>query len=159
MGKGEDLLNGLECLAIRFFEINDLSQVLMVEKESFHPGQQYDESVFMRYLDMKHVFLVADLCGKIIGYVLGFVEDSSIAHLASIAVSPSYRGLGIGRRLLEEFEKKATALGAKRIVLEVSKSNTVALNMYVKKGYRIVRRIPKYYGDEDAYLMIKDFKS
>jgi len=67
--------------------------------------------------------------------------------------------LGIGRWLLEEFEKKATALGAKRIVLEVSTSNTVALNMYVKKGYRIVRRIPKYYGDEDAYLMIKDFKS
>jgi len=158
MEKGEPLLNGLECLEIRPFKINDLSQVLMVERESFPPGQQYDEFVFKHYLGMKHIFHVADLCGKIIGYVLGFVQDSSTAHLASIAVSPAYRGFGIGKRLLEEFEWKATALGAKRIVLEVSVSNIVALNMYVKRGYKIVRRIPRYYGNEDAYLMIKDFK-
>lgn len=77
-------------------------------------------------------------------------------HLASIAVRPLFRRRGIGERLIEEFESIAREKGAKKIVLEVRVSNVVALNMYRKRGYRVVKRLPRYYGFEDGYYMVKD---
>lgn len=147
------------CLKIRVFQPSDLDNVLAVEKECFSELEMYDESTFTYYLRMENIFLIAEWCGKTIaGYALGFFEDPVTAHLASIAVRPLYRGMGIGGRLIEEFESKAREKGAKKIVLEVSVSNVIALKMYQKRGFQIVRRLPRYYGSEDAYFMAKDLK-
>ncbi len=145
-------------LVIREFNEKDLEQVLEIEENSFPPGQRYTGKIFIDYyLKYPKLFLVAEENGRVIGYVIGaYIED--LGHIVSIAVHPCCRGRGIGDKLLKMIEKKLIDLGVKYIVLEVAISNNIALKMYIKNGYQIARILYKYYGDEDAYLMIKQVK-
>ena len=51
-------------------------------------------------------------------------------------VSDDVRGLGIGRRLLNELEARARAAGARSIRLETNRSLTEAIALYRASGYR-----------------------
>jgi putative acetyltransferase len=55
-------------------------------------------------------------------------------HIRSIFVSPTYRGKGIGRQLLEH----AIAHAKGELSLDVVKSNVIAKNLYSHYGFKIV---------------------
>ncbi len=80
------------------------------------------------------------------------------AHIATIAVHPNFRQLGIGKLLLQTSMQAAFAEGARIYHLEVRAGNLVAQKMYTQFGYAIVGRRPGYYKDtgEDALLMTLD---
>ena len=100
-------------------------------------------------------FLVAELEGGLVGYVVADRwHDHN--HLVSIAVHPHNRRTGVGEALLAELEE---ILGSGRLRLELRKSNLVALQFYLAKGFERVGRRPGYYGDgEEAILMEKRVK-
>jgi ribosomal protein S18 acetylase RimI-like enzyme len=64
------------------------------------------------------------------------------AFLASIAVAPSARGAGLGRRLLQEFEEQARARGADCLRLEVEAEAAAALALYESRGFRPIAGAP-----------------
>jgi ribosomal-protein-alanine N-acetyltransferase len=97
---------------------------------------------------------VAELDGRIAAMlVLWLVVDE--AHIATIATHPDFRRRGIGERLMMEALVSARAEGGERAFLEVRESNQAAQAMYLKYGFEVVGRRPKYYQDnqEDAILM------
>ncbi len=112
-------------------------------------------------------FLVAEVEGRIVGYVMtrveygpGYVVPEPMVrkgHIVSIAVLPEFRRRGIGTRLMEEAMRVLRDVyGCKEVYLEVRVSNTPAIRLYEKLGFRKVRVIPMYYLDgEDAYLMAR----
>jgi ribosomal protein S18 acetylase RimI-like enzyme len=53
-------------------------------------------------------------------------------------VSPSVRGLGLGRRLLCELEDRARARGVRLMRLETKDELSEAIRMYEASGYREV---------------------
>jgi len=53
-------------------------------------------------------------------------------------VSPTVRGLGLGRRLLTELEAHASAHGARTVRLETNRTLTEAIGLYRSAGYREV---------------------
>jgi ribosomal protein S18 acetylase RimI-like enzyme len=53
-------------------------------------------------------------------------------------VSPSVRGLGVGRRLLAELEAVSAATGATSVRLETNAALVEAIEMYRRAGYREV---------------------
>ncbi len=57
-------------------------------------------------------------------------------YLQFIAVEGDARGDGIGTMLITEYERQAKAIGAKRLCLDVSTGNEVALRFYDRHGYR-----------------------
>ena len=79
-----------------------------------------------------------------------------------IAISTNIKFLrkGIGSELLYRLFKKAKSNSIKKIFLEVSNQNLVAIKMYKKSGFYQVGLRKKYYvtlsGFEDALIMIKD---
>jgi len=77
------------------------------------------------------------------------------AHVATLAVHPNWRGLGLGELALLALLERGVELGAKRATLEVRVSNLTAQNLYFKCGFEIVARNKRYYADndEDAYIM------
>ncbi len=77
------------------------------------------------------------------------------AHVATIAIHPDYRGLGLGRRLLARGLLAAYQRGARLAYLEVRRSNRVAQNLYEQFGFWVAGERPRYYQDnnEDALLM------
>lgn len=58
-----------------------------------------------------------------------------LLNLHDLAVEPSHRRSGIGRRLLAAVEERARALGCCRITLEVRGDNRVAQGLYRSVGF------------------------
>lgn len=84
------------------------------------------------------VLFVAEESGDWIGLVGGFLGESEgerCADLISMWVSPSYRGRGIGRRLVERLVGWARERGARRVILWVTETNAAAIGLYARCGF------------------------
>jgi GNAT superfamily N-acetyltransferase len=70
------------------------------------------------------------------------------AELKRMWVASSVRGLGLGRRLLAELERRATEHGCRAVRLETNRSLVEAIAMYRSSGYREVAAFnDEPYGD------------
>ena len=83
-------------------------------------------------------FLVATLHDEPVGCgALKFHGDGP-TELKRMWVSPAVRGLGVGRRLLEQLERRTLEHGSRVIHLETNKALAEAVAMYRSYGYREV---------------------
>jgi len=82
-----------------------------------------------------------------------FIIDE--VHVATFAVHPAYRRLGIGRKLLAHALLHSAYKGANTAMLEVRRSNLGAQALYQQFGFTEVGVRARYYCDnnEDALLM------
>jgi len=146
---------------IRKFRPEDLNQVIYINRTCL--PENYSTYFFVDlYKNFPETFIVAEEDGQVVGYIMcriesGFSRFSLIkrGHVISIAVLPGYRRKGIGEALLREaLQAMATHYGVKECYLEVRISNTPAINLYRKIGFKIEKTIRRYYADgENAYLM------
>jgi DNA-binding MarR family transcriptional regulator/GNAT superfamily N-acetyltransferase len=84
------------------------------------------------------VFLIATLRGEPVGCgALKFHGDEP-TELKRMWVAAAARGLGVGRRVLEELERRAAHHGTTTIRLETNRALTEAVAMYRSAGYRSV---------------------
>ncbi len=84
--------------------------------------------------------IVARLDGKPIGCgALKFHGDAP-AELKRMWVAPRARGLGVGRRLLQELERHARDAGVTIVRLETNHALTEAIALYRRSGYVEVER-------------------
>ena len=85
----------------------------------------------------------------------GFWVMLDEAHIIAIAVRKPYRRQAIGEGLLLCVIDMATSLRTRLLTLEVRASNHPAQQMYLKHGFHVVGKRPRYYSDnqEDAVLM------
>jgi DNA-binding MarR family transcriptional regulator len=82
-------------------------------------------------------FLVMRLHGRPVACG-GFKRDGDAAYLKRMWVSPDARGLGLGRRLLQELQARARASGYRVARLETQRSLKEAQQLYRSTGYREV---------------------
>ena len=141
-------------LQIRRMSLADVGEVQQIDQLSF--SLPWPERSFRFELTQNPTTRawVAELDGRIAAMlVLWLVVDE--AHIATIATHPDFRRRGIGERLMMEALVSARAEGGERAFLEVRESNQAAQAMYLKYGFEVVGRRPKYYQDnqEDAILM------
>jgi ribosomal-protein-alanine N-acetyltransferase len=91
---------------------------------------------------------------RLVGYAgLWALHDE--AHISTIAVHPSWRGMGIGEALLIRLIEYALRASLSFITLEVRPSNGVAQHLYWKYGFVETGIRHAYYPDnrEDAIIM------
>jgi DNA-binding MarR family transcriptional regulator/GNAT superfamily N-acetyltransferase len=86
------------------------------------------------------LLLVAYLRDEPIGCGAVKHHDCASADIKRMWVSPSARGLGLGRRLLGELEACAARHGATAVRLETNRALTEAIALYRSAGYREVPR-------------------
>lgn len=66
-----------------------------------------------------------------------------LLNIHDIVVSPAYRGLGIGRSMLEKVETIARAKGCCKLTLEVLEGNRIAQAAYRRFGFQEYELDPK----------------
>jgi DNA-binding MarR family transcriptional regulator/GNAT superfamily N-acetyltransferase len=89
------------------------------------------------YVEPAGLFVIARLQGDPIGCgALRFHAATEPAEIKRLWVSADARGLGVGRRLLNDLETLAAAHGATVVRLDTNRSLTEAISMYRSAGYR-----------------------
>jgi ribosomal-protein-alanine N-acetyltransferase len=107
-----------------------------------------------------------DLANPLIHYyilvkeiVLGYINlwiDEDKAQINSLVILLEQRKKGYGSKLLEFTINKLNEIGIRDLTLEVRPSNTAALKLYAKEGFKQVSVRKNYYNNgEDAFLMYK----
>jgi DNA-binding MarR family transcriptional regulator/GNAT superfamily N-acetyltransferase len=84
------------------------------------------------------LLLVATLHGDPVGCGALKLHADGWAEVKRMWVSPTVRGLGLGRRLLAELETQAAAHGMRTLRLETNRALTEAIGLYRAAGYREV---------------------
>lgn len=80
---------------------------------------------------------VAERDSEIVGSIFVVAKTKTIAQLRLLLVEPSMRGMGLGRRLVEEVIAFARQAGYKRIQLWTQSELTSARRIYKAAGFRI----------------------
>ncbi|RLG67603.1 MAG: ribosomal-protein-alanine N-acetyltransferase [Methanobacteriota archaeon] len=140
---------------IRKARYGDIPALHRVERVSFteHYPMSFMEEIYMTH---PNSFLVAELDGVIVGYVIAVLRTPSVGHILSVAVAPPYRRRGIGRMLVEAAVEDLWKRGASKVQLEVRVSNRPARSLYRSLGFKTTGIIPAYYRDgESAYTMVR----
>lgn len=142
-------------LVIRQAEQADLLAVFRIEKACF--PQPWPFASFERFLG-EPGFLVATRGGAVVGYLVSNVTPNhgrNLGHIKDLAVHPQVQGQGIGRRLLQRAILTLSIDGAAVVKLEVREDNEAARNLYESAGFEPLRRIPNYYEDGEAALVMR----
>jgi glycosyltransferase involved in cell wall biosynthesis/ribosomal protein S18 acetylase RimI-like enzyme len=85
-------------------------------------------------------------------------DDGLYAELLSIGVVDSVKGSGMGKKLIEGFERELLDRCCHKVVLTTDfENNADAVNFYIKKGYSIFYEFITYPGRK-MYKMIKRLK-
>ena len=143
-------------MTVRLGALGDLAAICAIEDASF--SDPWSEADLRRAFDSEICrYLVAEDGGDVVGYALFSVlyED---AEIMSVAVAPECRRAGIGGALLRRVLECAAVAEAETAFLEVRASNSAALALYEKFGFRRIRTVKSYYRrpTEDAVVMALD---
>ena len=143
-----------ESLRLSPMTLDDLDDVLVIEKASFHTP--WSRGAFRYELTQNRVArsLVARSDGELLGY-LCLWEIGHEIHITNLAVHPRHRRRGVARALLGAVIDDARAKSAELVFLEVRPTNIEAVTLYESLGFRVIGRRKGYYFDtgEDALVM------
>lgn len=120
-------------------------------------GKELNSKYAVLY-DLKTV--LADKNQKIYGYyknttIIGFIHliiSFDEADIVDIIIKNEFRNQGLGSSLINY---AICANNLKKLNLEVRENNINAIKFYEKLGFVKVRTIKNYYGNENAFFMIK----
>lgn len=104
---------------------NNATAQAVVEGLEYHPSR---------------LVLLAEYLGEYVGLSNSFVNFGTFAgkpfiNIHDIVILEKYRGLGIGRKMMEAIDTKAKELGCGKITLEVRDDNTRAQQLYKSMGF------------------------
>lgn len=142
-------------MIIREMQIDDLEQVMVIERENF--SVPWTETGFFTFLIRQDaIFLVAEEENRIRGYcgVLTVLDEGDITN---VSVDKNCRGRGIGRALVQGIIDRTAQAGVTTLHLEVRESNEGAIALYEKMGFEKTGIRKNYYEapTEDGILMCR----
>ncbi|WP_436861635.1 GNAT family N-acetyltransferase [Staphylococcus caeli] len=135
----------------RNVRLQDLKEILKIENKGFTPEEAAtEEALIERIENINDTFIIAEINGKIAGYVNGPVinqeyitddlfesigknqEQGGYIAILGLVVSEQYRNQGLAGKLLNELEKLAKVNNRKGITLTCK---STLIPFYEKYGY------------------------
>jgi len=105
---------------------------------------------FIKHFDPKRERCwMAEMNGEIVGSVFLVKKNDEIAKLRLLIVDPKARGLGIGKRLVDECIRFARRTGYRKITLWTNNVLLAARHIYKSAGFQLVEEEPHHsYGHD-----------
>ncbi|MDD5194069.1 MAG: GNAT family N-acetyltransferase [Candidatus Omnitrophica bacterium] len=102
------------------------------------------------YANKNSCLLVASRQGNVLGFLVSSADiQGHRGKMMLMAVNKRYRGMGIGKRLVEGFIAWAAAHKISRIAVRTQEDNYAAIAVYNKLKFRLL------YSDSDYYMRLK----
>jgi len=136
----------------------DLDAIDEIERGSF--PTPWPKATFAGELarEWAHVDL-ARRDGRVIAFCNYWLVTTEL-HVLAIATRPDERGRGVATTLLRHVLDRASATGCSLATLEVRRSNTAAIALYERAGFKTVHVRARYYqDDEDGLVMLRGLPS
>lgn len=138
----------------------DIDAVLELERDLFPEdawsrGMFWSELAHSRGSRANRRYVVAETAdGRIVGYA-GLASAGELADVQTIAVARDLQGSGLGRVLLTELLRAATAFECAEVMLECRVDNLPAQKLYERFGFEAIGFRRGYYqpGNVDALVM------
>ncbi len=145
----------MEIIKIEPMQKDFLDDVIRVEEKAYGEHHWSKESFFNELSnDLAKYFCAFNENGELMGYC-GCWQIMEEAHVTNVAVSPDFRRQHVGESLLVAIIKSCYKEMIKYLTLEVRVSNTPAIKLYEKYGFKSLGTRKGYYQDnnEDALIM------
>lgn len=146
-------------ITITEFKKEHLVGICEVENRSF--SIPWSRKAFESELENENaVYRVALSGGKVIGYA-GLWKVIDEGDITNIAVLPEFRRMGAASSLMGALIDFCKSAGLIKLTLEVRRSNSAAIQLYKKYGFKETGFRKQYYADnrEDALIMALDITS
>lgn len=143
-------------LTVERMSLSHINAIAELERECF--STPWSEKALREEIENPNAyFYAAVIDNKVIGYG-GMHSVCGENYIDNIAVTSSYRKMGIATLILEVLERTARAENGEFISLEVRKSNEAAIKLYEKNGYARVGIRKNFYQrpTEDGIIMTKE---
>ncbi|MDE6505563.1 MAG: ribosomal protein S18-alanine N-acetyltransferase [Clostridia bacterium] len=143
-------------MLIREWKYKDILRISEIEKECF-PQEPWSFQMLASSFDTESFHgVLAEDGGEIIGYG-GVTVAADTADIANVAVTEPFRHSGVGTAIIAELSRAAKQRGAIKLFLEVRVSNAIAMELYLKNGFKGAYARTRYYSDgEDCLVMVKE---
>ncbi len=152
----------LRSLHLRTLHPNDLPKILELDRRCL--GGIWSEGGYLREIESDRSdlwVLETEQQEDLIAWAcLWSILDE--AHVTLLAVDPAYRKQGLGQYLLWAMLQAAQHREMSWAALEVRVSNTLAINLYEKFGFKLLSHRRNYYqdnGEDAAILQLKNLQS
>jgi [ribosomal protein S18]-alanine N-acetyltransferase len=141
-------------ISFRDFRPDDLTRLWELDQQCFSRGIAYSRVELMHYIRRHGAFtIVAESNGEIAGFSIGEALRCR-GHVITIDVAEPFRRHGLGSRLMDAAEERFRQSGCEVSLLETAVNNMGAIAFYKRRGYVVLKTIPRYYnGHLDALLM------
>jgi ribosomal protein S18 acetylase RimI-like enzyme len=133
-----------EALTFRPCQPIDLIFIARLASEAFG---EYTSKAVSNTLDVvgRYYTWVALRGREAVGFVTVANEGDGVAVLHALAVVRGERGKGVGFRLMQVFERFAREHGVTRLELCSPECSLAALDLFYRRGFRLVRRRQRFY--------------
>ena len=134
----------LNQISIRPLTLSDLDAIVEIDRKVLGKLRQDFWKKKMEQINVTqypHSCLVAELEGKVIGFILGEVSGwqfgvpDTIGWINTIGVDPAYQHRGVAKRLGEEFIKNVKAIGVSLVYTLVNWNDWDLLKFFRAMGF------------------------
>lgn len=136
----------------------DIPHITVIEQEAYaHTPSKKDYIYELEHNPLAHYYVLRIQHASPLQAVIGIGGCWLLAnelHIITIAIHPSWQGLGLGEWLLLNLLQNGVRLKAQVATLEVRPTNAPAIALYKKYQFQQVGRRSGYYSDtgEDALI-------
>lgn len=132
----------------------EIDAVVALESESFTNPWSRETLVWeLKNSDVTRAYLLRDSPDIVVAFCVCWVIFDEL-HINTLAVAPADRRRGLATALLRHVMADAAAAGATKATLEVRASNTAAIALYERLGFRIAATRPGYYAKPTENALI-----
>ena len=133
---------------------SDSEYLDMFETQLFGNTPVSYKQILLNYDQNNYLIYVAKYNNQNIGYISGLLVSDDL-NILNLGIDERYRNRGFGYQLLNHLIENTRKIKSTNIFVELRKANTLAFNLYLRRGFKVYSERKNYYSNpnEDAILM------
>ncbi|MEO1436020.1 MAG: GNAT family N-acetyltransferase [Bacteroidota bacterium] len=132
----------------QFIACQTIRRVVFTEEQGIKAAEDHDG------YDNSAIHVLVTLQSRMVGTGRVYQDEEGQGHIARIAVLKAFRGLGVGKRIVQELEKYARSAGMQSVYLN---PHLHLLEFYGRMGYIAVPGSEHQVNEHQLIRMTKTF--